>query len=168
MSCTRPLLLAVAIATVCFSVLILTVTPGLAASAQLSWVASTKNADGTPLTDLAGYKVYFRLASQTFRSGIDVGKTTTYTLSGLTSGLVYFFAVKAYDTSQNESAFSAEACLLCSLPQTSLVGAYSFNEGSGTKVTDLSGSNNHGTISGATWTSSGRYGKALFFDGRND
>lgn len=49
-----------------------------------------------------------------------------------------------------------------------LVAAYGFNEGSGTKVNDVSGKGNHGTISGATWTSSGRYGKALLFDGSND
>ena len=256
MSCTRPLRLAVAFATVCFGLLILTVTPGLAASAQLSWAAPTKNADGTPLTDLAGYKIYLRLANQTFGTGIDVGNRTSYTLSGLTSGLVYFFAVKAYDTSKNESAFSAEACLLCSsvanftatptsgaaplavsftdtstgaitswswkfgdggtstqrnptytyntpgtynvtltvstlvlsntvtkqsyitvsqppvsqppAPSSGLVAAYSFNEGTGATLTDTSGKGNHGTIAGAQWTNSGRYGKALVFDGVND
>ena len=49
-----------------------------------------------------------------------------------------------------------------------LVAAYTFEEGSGTTVTDVSGMGNHGTISGATWTTSGRYGKALSFDGVND
>src|SRR5262249_23668748 len=42
---------------------------------------------------------------------------------------------------------------------------YSFNEGAGTTVTDLSGNGNHGTIAGAVWTSGGKYGKALSFDG---
>jgi Concanavalin A-like lectin/glucanases superfamily/PKD domain len=55
-----------------------------------------------------------------------------------------------------------------SLNATSLVAAYSFNEGSGTTVTDVSGNGNHGTITGATWTTSGRFGKALTFDGVND
>ena len=49
-----------------------------------------------------------------------------------------------------------------------LVAAYTFEEGSGTTVTDVSGMGNHGTLSGATWTTSGRYGKALSFDGVND
>ena len=39
-----------------------------------------------------------------------------------------------------------------------LVAAYSFNEGTGTTVADLSGNGNTGTISGATWTSTGKYG----------
>ena len=52
-------------------------------------------------------------------------------------------------------------------PPPGLVAAYGFNEGSGTLVTDLSGNGNNGTISGATWTTSGRYGNALSFNGTN-
>ena len=48
-----------------------------------------------------------------------------------------------------------------------LVAAYSFNEGSGTTVSDSSGNGNNGTISGATWTTSGKYGSALSFNGRS-
>jgi hypothetical protein len=49
-----------------------------------------------------------------------------------------------------------------------LVAAYNFNAGSGTTVSDTSGLNNTGTISGATWTTSGKFGSALSFDGVND
>src|SRR6202045_4571772 len=48
-----------------------------------------------------------------------------------------------------------------------LVAAYSFNEGSGTTVGDSSGNGNNGTISGAAWTSSGKYGSALSFNGNS-
>jgi len=48
-----------------------------------------------------------------------------------------------------------------------LVAYYPFDEGSGTNVNDGAGSNN-GTINGATWTTSGKYGNALTFDGNND
>src|SRR5205809_1846264 len=51
--------------------------------------------------------------------------------------------------------------------QPGLVAAYSFNEGSGTTVADVSGNNNTGTLSGATWTTAGRYGNALVFNGTN-
>jgi len=47
------------------------------------------------------------------------------------------------------------------------VAAYGFNEGSGAIVTDVSGNGNNGTISGATWTASGKYGNALSFNGTN-
>jgi hypothetical protein len=75
---------------------------------QLSWHAPTTNADGTPLQDLAGYKVYYGQMSKKYRVSIDVGLFTSVALSGLTIGQTYFFAVTAYDTPGNESAFSAE------------------------------------------------------------
>src|SRR5213079_1370928 len=49
--------------------------------------------------------------------------------------------------------------------QTGLVAAYSFDEGTGTTVADASGNNHTGTVSGATWTTAGRYGSALTFNG---
>ena len=55
-----------------------------------------------------------------------------------------------------------------SFAQSGLVAAYGFNEGSGTTVADASGRGNTGTISGATWSTQGRFGKALSFDGVND
>ena len=48
-----------------------------------------------------------------------------------------------------------------------LVAAYSFSEGSGTTVADGSGNGNTGMISNATWTSAGKYGNALVFNGNN-
>src|SRR5262245_4050797 len=49
--------------------------------------------------------------------------------------------------------------------QAGLVAAYAFNEGSGTTVADVSGNNSTGTISGATWTTTGQFGTALAFNG---
>ena len=46
-----------------------------------------------------------------------------------------------------------------------LVAAYSFGEGAGTSVTDASGNGNTGTIANATWTTAGKYGNALVFNG---
>ena len=48
---------------------------------------------------------------------------------------------------------------------TGLVAAYAFDEGSGTTVTDASGNGNNGTISNATWVTTGKYGDALKFNG---
>jgi hypothetical protein len=39
------------------------------------------------------------------------------------------------------------------------------NEGSGTTITDLSGNGITGTLQGATWTTTGKYGNALSFNG---
>ncbi|MBI4583047.1 MAG: LamG domain-containing protein [Planctomycetes bacterium] len=50
----------------------------------------------------------------------------------------------------------------------SLVAAYSFDEGTGTSVSDASSNGNGGSISGAAWTNLGKFGNALLFDGIND
>ncbi|MBI4713330.1 MAG: DUF2341 domain-containing protein [Planctomycetes bacterium] len=53
-----------------------------------------------------------------------------------------------------------------------LVGSWHFSEGSGTSVADMSGNGNNGTLAAApndpTWTTSGRFGNALSFDGTDD
>lgn len=51
--------------------------------------------------------------------------------------------------------------------QSGLVAAYSFDEGAGTTVGDSSGNANTGTITNATWAASGKYGRALSFNGTN-
>ena len=51
---------------------------------------------------------------------------------------------------------------------TGLVAAFDFSEGTGTTTVDRSGAGNAGTIAGATWVTTGRYGHALSFDGVND
>jgi len=48
---------------------------------------------------------------------------------------------------------------------TGLVAAYNFDAGSGTTLADRSGYGNTGSITGATWTSLGKYGSALNFSG---
>jgi hypothetical protein len=52
-------------------------------------------------------------------------------------------------------------------PPPGLVAAYGFDEGSGTTVADKSGNNNNGTIANATWSTSGKFGSALSFNGTN-
>ena len=54
-----------------------------------------------------------------------------------------------------------------SLLSTGLVAAYNFDAGSGAVLADVSGNGNNGTITGATWTTSGKYGGALVFNGTN-
>jgi N,N-dimethylformamidase beta subunit-like protein/uncharacterized protein DUF4082/concanavalin A-like lectin/glucanase superfamily protein/fibronectin type III domain protein/Big-like domain-containing protein/BACON domain-containing protein len=49
-----------------------------------------------------------------------------------------------------------------------LVGAWSFNEASGTTAGDASGNGNTGTIAGAAHTTAGKYGGALSFDGASN
>jgi len=81
-----------------------------AGDAKLTWSANTE-------PDLAGYRVYFGTASRTYGPSINVGKVTTYTLTGL-ANQTYFFAITAYDTAGNESTFSAEVSKVVTAPDT--------------------------------------------------
>ena len=76
-------------------------------SVSLSWNAPTKNEDGTPLTDLSGYKIFYGTSSHMYENQIDVGNATSVNISNLAPG-TYYFALVAYDESGNESAPSSE------------------------------------------------------------
>lgn len=72
----------------------------------LSWDAVDDAESGTK-----GYKVYWDTTSGTYGNSIDVGNNTSYELSGLTNGTLYYIAVSAYDNVldvPNESTKSAE------------------------------------------------------------
>jgi len=77
-------------------------------SATLSWSPVITNSDGSLMTDLAGYKVYYGLASGSYTTPIDVGNTTSSVITGLNSGTTYYFTVTAYDGSGNESPYATE------------------------------------------------------------
>jgi Concanavalin A-like lectin/glucanases superfamily len=52
-------------------------------------------------------------------------------------------------------------------PTGGLVAAYGFEEGTGTTTADSSGNGLTGTLSDATWTTAGKFGKALVFSGND-
>lgn len=79
-------------------------------AATLSWIAPTENIDGSPLTDLVGYRVRYgttegELTQEIAISSADV---TTYTVSDLLPA-TYFFAIKAVSASGVESSLSGIA-----------------------------------------------------------
>lgn len=80
-----------------------------AGQATLSWTAPTTYSDGTPITQLSGYKVYTGTAPGIYSQNIDVGNVRSYTLTGLNDGTTYYFAVTAYDATGAASGFSNEA-----------------------------------------------------------
>lgn len=90
------------------------VTPGTGTgTATLSWAVPTTKVDGTPLTDLAGYKVYFGTSPGVYTS-IVVGDVTSYQIDGLTKGQTYYFTVTAYDMKGLESDYAPVASKLIS------------------------------------------------------
>jgi hypothetical protein len=79
----------------------LAITAPASTKATLSW-------DPNAESDLAGYKVYAGTASGTYGAPVDVGNVTTFEAINLQKGQTYYFAVSAYDTSQNASGYSNE------------------------------------------------------------
>ena len=93
------------------------------ATVALAWDPPTNSADGTLLTDLTGYKVYYGTASRVYPTVIDVGSATTANVTNLPAGVTYFFAATCYDTASNESGFSDELVWTPPLPSVSLTVA---------------------------------------------
>jgi hypothetical protein len=63
--------------------------------------------------NLSGYRIYYGTAPGTYLQSFDVARSdTTVTVTGLSSGTIYYFAATAYDMSipANESVLSNEVC----------------------------------------------------------
>ena len=80
----------------------------------IRWVPPTENVDGTPLTDLAGYRVYWgEDAGGPYPNQMDIsdGSLTsspvTFTLDHA-GQVTWYFVMTAIDTDGNESAYSNE------------------------------------------------------------
>ena len=85
----------------------ITVTPTVTGFATLQWAAPTQNTNGSALTNLAGYVIYWGTSTSALTQTITVtsASTTSYVVSGLTSG-TWYFAVQAYDSLGNNSTLS--------------------------------------------------------------
>jgi hypothetical protein len=79
-------------------------------SATLTWTAPTQNEDGTALTDLAGYKIYWGTTSGNYSNSVTINDrdATSYVVDNLPSG-TYEFVATSFNTSGVESRYSAPA-----------------------------------------------------------
>jgi hypothetical protein len=75
----------------------------------LNWTPPTENANGTPLTILAGYDIHYGTASGDYAQMITVSNPgiATYVVDNLTPG-TYYFSVAAVDSQGTESPLSSE------------------------------------------------------------
>lgn len=79
-----------------------------AADLLVQWTMPTNNIDGSPLTDLAGAKIYYGTSSSNYTQVIDVGLTNSCIVTGLTAGVTYFINGTAFNTAGLESDFCQE------------------------------------------------------------
>jgi hypothetical protein len=75
---------------------------------ELTWVAPTQNVDGTTLTDLAGYRIYWGTASRDYTDSVEINDPATLSHTLVLESGDYYVAMTAFDAQGNESAFSNE------------------------------------------------------------
>jgi hypothetical protein len=76
-------------------------------SATLSWTPPTRNTNGTALSNLAGYRIYYGTSANNLTRTVQVGNAglTRYVLSDL-SAATWYFSVRAYTSAGAESSNS--------------------------------------------------------------
>ena len=99
---------------------------------------------------------------------VSVTPSTAGLAPGVHTGTVTVTAAGAAGSPKTvDVTFTVTEAPACPAP-AGLVGAWGFDETTGTTAADASPAANDGTISGAARTTAGRFGGALAFDGSND
>lgn len=82
-------------------------------SVSLSWAAPTRNTDGSTLTNLAGFRVYYGTTQGSYTRSVQLPNPgmTGVVIEDLTTAR-WYFAVKAYTTAGVESALSSSVSKL--------------------------------------------------------
>lgn len=77
-------------------------------SATLSWAAPTQRDDGSPLTNLAGYRIRYGTSPGNYVNQVQISNpgVTSCVIENLAPG-TYYFVATAYDSSGAESEYSA-------------------------------------------------------------
>jgi hypothetical protein len=78
-------------------------------TATLSWLPPTENTDGSVLTDLAGYKIYYGTTAGNYTSVIMIDNPgiASYVVDNLPGGNTYFFVITSVTSSGLESEYSS-------------------------------------------------------------
>jgi hypothetical protein len=82
-------------------------SPSGVSTATLSWVAPDQNTDGSALTNLAGYRIYYGTGVDALTEVIEVPTVgiTAYVIDNLAAG-TYYFSIRAYTSAGIESPLS--------------------------------------------------------------
>jgi hypothetical protein len=79
-------------------------------NATLSWIPPTENEDGSALTNLAGYRIFYGTSASNLSRQIDLSNPgiTRYVIDNLSGG-TWYFGIRAYSSLGTQSALSAIA-----------------------------------------------------------
>ncbi|MEO5715680.1 MAG: Ig-like domain-containing protein [Luteolibacter sp.] len=90
------------------AILAAVVTSLFAHAVSLAAPAVSLQWDPNPETDIASYELSYGTAAGNYTTVVNVGQATTASVTGLTGGQTYFFAVAAYNADGQKSPASAE------------------------------------------------------------
>ncbi len=95
------------VATTALPTFSINVTQVSAGSVTLSWVPPTTNTNGTPLTNLAGYRIYYGTNSSSLTQSIEITNPgiATYVIGNL-SPATWYFSLVSYNSANVESTLS--------------------------------------------------------------
>jgi hypothetical protein len=90
--------------TVALAAFTITVTQVANGTATISWIPPTQNTDGTPLTDLGGYRIYYGTSSTNLAQMVELDNPglTRYVVQNL-SPATWYFTMRAFRTNGTES-----------------------------------------------------------------
>lgn len=85
----------------------LVVQPNTSGTALVSWLPPTQRTDGSPLSNLVGYRLYYGTRADALTQTISLanGGLSSHMVEGLSTG-TWYFAVVACDSSGQDSALS--------------------------------------------------------------
>jgi hypothetical protein len=79
-------------------------------NATLSWIPPTQNEDGSALTNLAGYRIFYGTSASNLSQQVNLSNPglTRFVVDNLPGG-TWYFGIRAYSATGSESAMSAIA-----------------------------------------------------------
>ena len=80
----------------------------------LRWQAPSRNVDGSPVNDLAGYVIYWGRESRAYSDSFTINSPDVTEWEATMEAGEYYFAMTAFDSQNNESGYSNE--ILKSIP----------------------------------------------------
>ncbi len=146
-SYVKPILKKIILISLFFALCIILSQSAFAANVNVAWNASTGS-------NISGYKIYYGTSSRNYAYNVNVGKSTSASLSGLQEGRKYYFAATAY-TSSAESNYSSELAYTVPTASSGSTTPTTPTSPSGTITIDNGGS---GTSTSGTWITSGGSG----------
>jgi len=95
------------VATAALPTFSISVTQYSTGSVTLSWLPPTTNTNGTPLTNLAGYRIYYGTSASSLTHSVQITNPgiASYVISNL-SPATWYFSLVSYNSADVESPFS--------------------------------------------------------------